>query len=343
MDESEKIIKEYFDNLPESFRRAILAVDWQRKINELGQKYSLSETQISDLSYEVLFVLVGIEDDQNLSGNIQNKLAVSSILSDEITAELEEKVFGAIVEQADKDENKKIETVTRSPIPKIIVPQKMTDLPVEGSAGNKTRFYTPETGEDSDVMPMNLPVSDEDKEIIKTEISIPRYIPTKVETIKAEEDKKYQDLKQYTVSEMQGTVVKPVEKPYFNESKITYRPAGVSPKAVEAVNTTVPNTAPTNREFSQRPQSVPRLDFNSQTNPNQAPNSNINFNSRWEDTFKNNQPQGAEPNPTTFSNTPTQPSVQPTVQNYTQNTPPIKNDSPIVKSYTVDPYREPVE
>ncbi len=326
MDESENIIKEYFDSLPESFKKAVSNFDWQKKVTELGQKYSLTQTQVSDLSYEVLFVLVGVENDNNLTNNIQQKLGVTAILAGEITEELEEKVFSVIVDMADKDDNKKIETVSRSPIPKVIVPQKSTDLPQD----NKPKYGATRLEDLSDVAPDNLPVSDEDEKILHPEISIPRYIPTKIEEVRAEADKKYEDLKQYTATEMQAVGMS-TDEPV---SRIKYKPAGTLSASTTPQVEPQPVIQPA-QEYVQKPQSVPRLDFNNgATQKSPIPTPSIE--SRWDDAFK----EAAKVDSQNF--VPTQNITSSPVSPPPKPTQP-SSSSPIIKSYTADPYREPIE
>jgi hypothetical protein len=97
MDESTQQIKEYLNKLPKPLQDAILSNEWRKRLGEIGQKYSLHLDQISSLEYEVLFVMIGMEPQNDLVENIQRELAVSKILAEQLAGDIDARIFKYIL------------------------------------------------------------------------------------------------------------------------------------------------------------------------------------------------------------------------------------------------------
>jgi hypothetical protein len=95
-------IKKYIDALPPAVRTAVLAKDWRDRIGEIGQKYSLHIDQISSLEYETLFVMIGMEPEQDFASNIEKEVNVSKILAEQLAEEINDRVFKAILKSIEE-------------------------------------------------------------------------------------------------------------------------------------------------------------------------------------------------------------------------------------------------
>lgn len=97
MDQSALEIKKYIDQLPPAIKTAVLGAEWNKRIGEIGQKYSLHLDQISSLEYEVLFVMIGMEPEEDLVENIQKELSISKILATQLAEEINIRIFQYIL------------------------------------------------------------------------------------------------------------------------------------------------------------------------------------------------------------------------------------------------------
>lgn len=93
MEEALKEIKESLKDLPSHIREVVTHAPWQDRIEELALKYSLTEEQKSALFTEVLLVLTATTSEEELAESIENELGVSSILAEQLTEEIGERIF----------------------------------------------------------------------------------------------------------------------------------------------------------------------------------------------------------------------------------------------------------
>lgn len=97
MDQSAQELQQYIDNLIPVVKTAVLSPEWRKRVGEIGQKFSLHLDQISSLEYEVFFVLIGMEPEEDLVGNIQRELNISNILATQVAEEVNTRVFQYIL------------------------------------------------------------------------------------------------------------------------------------------------------------------------------------------------------------------------------------------------------
>ena len=123
MDESTQEIKKYIDALPPLVRTAVLAPDWHARIGEIGTKYSLHLDQISELEYETLFVMIGMEPETDFIDNIEKEVSVSRILATQLAEEINDRVFKVILKSIeDKSTPKAPRFVEKEPQKEVIQP-----------------------------------------------------------------------------------------------------------------------------------------------------------------------------------------------------------------------------
>ncbi|MFZ2523598.1 MAG: hypothetical protein WAW92_04405 [Minisyncoccia bacterium] len=310
--------REIFDKIPSvTENEEVLSVgsqvtDWKIRVGEIAEKYELGEFQKDGL-ISICSLIIDSQQNKDASlSSLDKKLGVSQIVADQIIEELGKRVFSSF--------EKNREIVSRSSDKKIL----------QNTTLEKTSPLSDQEAEPMEFIPANLPVSEEDRELIKEKVGIPKYIPTKAEVIKEEFDRKNEDLKIDTASQMQGSYEdKPSDNTGFANnpalnSRITYKQATGS-------ITQAPKGEPV-----QRPSSIPRINLNDEIASEVQPLT---------------QPM-AQPI--------VQPLAQPTAQlepirniiDTRLNNPVVAQDSeinlpekqnPIVKSYIADPYREPIE
>ena len=90
--DTNKIIEEQLNSLPEELRKTILNSGWEKKVHNLAKKHELHIDQEGDLVNETFLVLLGLElaknFQQNLTGNIHVDQATAEALVNEIGAEI---------------------------------------------------------------------------------------------------------------------------------------------------------------------------------------------------------------------------------------------------------------
>lgn len=96
MSEYDIEIEKYINELPSELQKQIRDNVWKLTLSDISKKYSLSEEQKINLEREVMFVMIGIEDELDLNQNLITELSVSKILSDELVDEIGNKIFNTI-------------------------------------------------------------------------------------------------------------------------------------------------------------------------------------------------------------------------------------------------------
>lgn len=104
MNEATQEIASYLERLPSHVRDIVSRASWESKVADIGQKYSLTDTQVVDIGYEVLFVLVGMEPEADLSENIEIELAVSKTLADQVADEIKNRIINPLIKQIEQKE-----------------------------------------------------------------------------------------------------------------------------------------------------------------------------------------------------------------------------------------------
>jgi hypothetical protein len=94
--EIEATIKEYYNALPPEVKEAIQAVDLGQKVRQIANENKLHIDQSGALQTEVMLAMLGIEETENFTNNIQSNLAISKDLALKITREVGEKIFDGI-------------------------------------------------------------------------------------------------------------------------------------------------------------------------------------------------------------------------------------------------------
>ncbi len=93
MENEEQILKDAYKALPYDIKSIIGSSEWLKRVKEIAQKYSLSEDQINSLGYEILFTFLNLQSPDLLTETIREELDISNILAEQITQEIEERIF----------------------------------------------------------------------------------------------------------------------------------------------------------------------------------------------------------------------------------------------------------
>jgi hypothetical protein len=165
MDESIREIQKYIDNLIPVLKTAVLSPEWRKRVKEIGQKYTLTPDQISSLEYEVLFVLIGMEPEEDLVANIQKEVSVSSIIAEQISEDVSTRIFQYILKMVES-KNEVKDTVST---PTTQTPHSTPLLSeIENMADESNQ--TPHQKEVAP--PMNLPGAEEENGSTNNELRI---------------------------------------------------------------------------------------------------------------------------------------------------------------------------
>jgi hypothetical protein len=161
-------IKEYLDRLPPVIRDAVLADEWRKRLGQIAAKYSLHLDQISALEYETMFVLIGMEAEDDFVENIEHELGVSKILAKELANEVGERVFKYILklmEEKSAPAAKRFEPVATSPtLPNTALLTEMENMASQ-TVPHQSKVAEP---------PMNLPGTEEPQPEPSTVVQRPK-------------------------------------------------------------------------------------------------------------------------------------------------------------------------
>jgi hypothetical protein len=145
----ENTIEEYFSKLPNSVQECVLSDEWNRRYKEISAKYNLSVEQKSSLHLEVLLVVVGTENIEDFTENIETEVGVSGLLAGQLSEEINERLFLWI----DKVYTSKNQLTPTSTTPEIMVNnlpmveegQVAHDVPRGNASGISVPRYIPPT------------------------------------------------------------------------------------------------------------------------------------------------------------------------------------------------------
>lgn len=93
--------KEEIAKLPKINQEAINSVDWGRITEEIGKKSLLGEFEINDFQIETLLVLVGLENLDMYTANVEN-IGMSRSGAENMAKETFEKVFTPIANKMEE-------------------------------------------------------------------------------------------------------------------------------------------------------------------------------------------------------------------------------------------------
>ena len=172
------IIEEYFSKLPVIVQDCVGSDEWQKRLDEMTTKYSLDKNQSVALQYEILFVVMGIEPEQDLSENIKNELGVSGLLAEQLAKDTEERLLSWIdklYSTSDTGRSNKLTPVN----PKLSNTNQTTSgvtLNIENDILEVRPEITPMVEKDEVVHNIVPPANNEVKpEPVQRPISVPRY------------------------------------------------------------------------------------------------------------------------------------------------------------------------
>lgn len=89
-------IKEELSKLPREIQEGINSFDWVKKSEEIGKKNFFTEEEINKLQAEVLLILVGIEQIDNIKTNIEINVETTRRVAEQIENELITQIFEPI-------------------------------------------------------------------------------------------------------------------------------------------------------------------------------------------------------------------------------------------------------
>ncbi|MFZ2522009.1 MAG: hypothetical protein WAX44_01935 [Minisyncoccia bacterium] len=154
---------------------------WENRVREVSQKYGLTPEQTENLIDDVLFVIIGQDDQNQLLSNLKETHGFSPILSEQIFEDLDKRVFDYalkfIESRAQKKETPRpVSNVYKSP---------------ENSAQNPTRQVTPPPAHTEQTIsvpryspaPMYVPVT-ETRPSVEATVRVPLRTEPKVEAKK---------------------------------------------------------------------------------------------------------------------------------------------------------------
>jgi len=89
-------IKEEVGKLTKDNQGVINAFGWENIAEEIGKKYLLTDDEINIFQAEILIMLVGLEDPDFFTQNIENNVGTSKAEAEKISKEVFEKIFTPI-------------------------------------------------------------------------------------------------------------------------------------------------------------------------------------------------------------------------------------------------------
>jgi hypothetical protein len=89
----DKKINEYFEKIPQEIKDFIYGSNWEQKTKEIAIKYSLNSDQTEYLLDCVFYTLIGLDNIKDLAESLKDDLALSDVISEQITDDLGKRIF----------------------------------------------------------------------------------------------------------------------------------------------------------------------------------------------------------------------------------------------------------
>jgi hypothetical protein len=91
-----EVIKREIGKLPKENQEAINSLGWENISEQIGKKYLLNESELNDFQTQTLLVLIGLENPDDYSQNIENEVGTSKNEAEKIADEVFQKIFTPI-------------------------------------------------------------------------------------------------------------------------------------------------------------------------------------------------------------------------------------------------------
>jgi len=107
-----EIIKNESVKLPKESQEVINTFGWAAISEEIGKKYLLRESEINDLQVEIALVLLGINEEDLLSLNIEDNVGTSTSDADKMTEEINKQILTPMFEKKESLMKNKPKTIS---------------------------------------------------------------------------------------------------------------------------------------------------------------------------------------------------------------------------------------
>jgi hypothetical protein len=102
---TEKLIqksKEELAKMPKDLQDAVASLGWEKISDELGQKYFLNESDTNNMQAEILLVMIGLANADDIVINIENRVGTSEEKAKSLGKEIFEKIFDPLANELTK-------------------------------------------------------------------------------------------------------------------------------------------------------------------------------------------------------------------------------------------------
>jgi hypothetical protein len=100
--DTDKLIKEQFESLPEPLQRAITLTPWKELVRKVAQESNLDADKSQALETETMLVMYGFEPQAEFAKNIISELSIDSGGAGNISKSINEKVFSVVLAKAEE-------------------------------------------------------------------------------------------------------------------------------------------------------------------------------------------------------------------------------------------------
>jgi hypothetical protein len=96
IEKTKQVVKREIEKLPKENQEAIGAIDWIKTTEEIGKKYLFNESDLNNFQAQTLLVLIGLEDADFYSQNLEREVVTSKKMAEQISEEVLQKIFNPI-------------------------------------------------------------------------------------------------------------------------------------------------------------------------------------------------------------------------------------------------------
>ena len=129
LEKLKNIIEEETKKLPKIWQDAINFSKWDNITEEIGKKFLLTDEEINNLQTETFLILIGLEEQDSFTSNIESNIGLSKNEALKITEEIKKEIFEPISKKLEEDVP--IPPYTQTEIKPIEQPRVVENRPIE--------------------------------------------------------------------------------------------------------------------------------------------------------------------------------------------------------------------
>lgn len=113
--DTDKLIKEQFEKLPQPLQRALTLTSWKKLVGEVALGNGFGPDKAEILETEAMLVMYGFESQDDFANNLARELSIGNDQAITVSKDIETKVFSVVLAKANELAQEQPEPTLQSP------------------------------------------------------------------------------------------------------------------------------------------------------------------------------------------------------------------------------------